>query len=86
MQTSKHIHKCVQIYKYTQLTMKLFINTVYGANTALVAICIQCKAFATVAQLMTAVCGTRAVWKVSVCIVSGGDLKNRLAEKRRQMT
>ena len=76
------------MYKYTntQMTMKLFINTVYGANTASVAICVQCKAFSTIAQLMTAVGGTRAVWKVSVCIVSGGDLKNRLPEKRRQMT
>ena len=58
MQTSKHIHKCVQIYKYTNEA----VYTVYGANTASVAICVQCKAFATVAQLITAVGGTRAVY------------------------
>ena len=54
-----------------------------GRQTLAGAIYVRCKAFAA-SQLMTAVAGTRAVQKVSVCIVSGG-LINRPTEKSCKM-
>ena len=55
-----------------------------GRQTLAGAIYVGRKAFAAPLLMTAVVVGTRAVQKVSVCIVSG-DLINRLTEKRCEM-